>query len=46
MDRLGKQLITIPVQDTIIARKLAPLFLLYIVRYIKILEIIISNRGP
>jgi hypothetical protein len=32
VDKLGKRLIIIPVQDTIIAYKLAPLFLLHVVR--------------
>jgi hypothetical protein len=31
VDKLGKRPITIPVQDTITARKLAPLFLLHVV---------------
>jgi hypothetical protein len=46
VDKLGKRLITILIQDTIIARKLAPLFLLHVVRHVKILETIISDRGP
>jgi hypothetical protein len=46
VDRLGKRLITIPVHDTIITKQLAPLFLLYVVRYIGIPNIIVSNRSP
>jgi hypothetical protein len=46
MDRLGKCPITILVQDTIIVKELALLFLTYIIRYIGILEIVVSNRGP
>ncbi len=43
---LGKRLITIPVRNTIITKQLAPLFLLYVVRYIGIPNIIVSNRSP
>ena len=46
VDKLGKQLITILVQDTVTARELAPLFLLHVVRHVSILETIISDRGP
>jgi hypothetical protein len=46
VDRLGKCPITILVQDTIIVKELAPLFLTYIVYYVGILEIVVSNRGP
>ena len=46
MDKLRKRLITILVRDTIIACKLAPLFLLHIIRHISILEIIISDYSP
>jgi hypothetical protein len=46
VDKLGKRLITILVQDTIIACKLAPLFLLHVIRYVRILETIVSDRGP
>jgi hypothetical protein len=46
VDRLGKRPITILVQDTIIAYKLVPLFLLHVIRHVKILETIISDRGP
>jgi len=46
VDKLGKRLITILVQDTIIARELALLFLLHVVRHISILETIVSDRGP
>ena len=46
VNRLEKQPITISIRDTIIARELAPLFLLYIVYYIEVPKTIISNRGP
>jgi hypothetical protein len=46
VDKLGKQLITILVQDTIVARKLALLFLLHVIRHVKFLKTIISDRGP
>ena len=45
MDRLRKRLITILVQDTIIARELVPLFLLHVVRHVSVLEIVVSDRG-
>ncbi len=44
VDCLGKRLITIPVHDTITTKQLAPLFLLYIVRYIGIPNIT-DSRG-
>jgi len=44
--RLRKRLITILVRDTIIARKLAPLFLLHVIRHVSILETIVSDCGP
>jgi hypothetical protein len=40
---LEKRLITIPVYNTIIAKQLVLLFLLYIVYYIRIPETIVSN---
>ncbi len=43
VDRLGKRLIIIPVRNTIIAKQLVPLFLLYVVRYIGIPKTIVSN---
>ncbi len=43
VDCLGKRPITIPVRDTIIAKQLVPLFLLYVVRYIGIPETIVSD---
>ena len=46
VDKLGKRPITIPVQDTVTARELAPLFLLHVVRHVSILETIVSDRGP
>ncbi len=46
VDCLGKRLITIPVRDTVTAKQLAPLFLLYIVRYVGIPNIIVSDRSP
>jgi transposase InsO family protein len=46
VDRLSKRLITIPVRDTITAKQLVPLFLLYVVRQVGIPETIISDRGP
>ncbi len=46
VDCLGKRLIIIPVRDTIITKQLAPLFLLYVVRYIGIPNIIVSDRSP
>ncbi len=46
VDRLRKRLITIPVRDTITAKQLALLFLLYVVRYIGIPNIIVSNYSP
>ncbi len=46
VDYLGKRLITIPVRNTITTKQLAPLFLLYVVCYIGILNIIVSDRGP
>jgi len=45
VDRLKKRLITILVRDTIIARELALLFLLHVVRHVSILEIIVSDCG-
>jgi hypothetical protein len=46
VDYLSKYPITILVQDTIIAKELALLFLTYVVRHIGILEIIVSDKGP
>ncbi len=46
VDRLGKRPITIPIRNTITTKQLAPLFLLYVVRYIGIPNIIVSDRGP
>ncbi len=46
VDRLGKRLITILIRDTITTKQLAPLFLLYVVRYIGIPNIIVSNHSP
>jgi transposase InsO family protein len=46
VDRLGKRPITIPIQDTITARELAPLFLLHVIRHVGIPETIVSDRGP
>ncbi len=46
VDCLGKRLITIPVRDTITAKQLAPMFLLHVVRYIGIPDIIVSDQGP
>ncbi len=46
VDYLGKRLITIPVHNTIIAKQLAPLFLLYVVCYVGIPNIIVSDRSP
>jgi hypothetical protein len=46
VDYLGKRPIIIPVHNTIIAKQLVPLFLLYVVRYIGIPETIVSNQGP
>ena len=46
MDYLGKYPITILVQDTIIVKELAPLFLTYVVYHVGILEIVVSDRGP
>ncbi len=46
VDCLGKRPITILVYDTITTKQLAPLFLLHVVRYIGIPNIIISDRGP
>ncbi len=43
VNRLEKRLITIPIRNTIIAKQLVLLFLLYIVRYIGIPETIVSN---
>jgi hypothetical protein len=46
MDHLGKRPITILVQDTIIVKELALLFLTHVVCHVGIPEIIVSNRGP
>lgn len=46
VDRLGKRPITIPVRDTVIAKELAPLFLLHVVRHVGIPDTIVSDRGP
>ena len=43
VDRLGKQLIIVLVQDIITAKELIPLFLMYIVQYVGLLDLIISN---
>ncbi len=43
VDRLGKRPIIIPVRNTIIAKQLVLLFLLYVVRYIGIPETIVSD---
>jgi hypothetical protein len=43
VNRLGKRPITIPVHNTIIAKQLVLLFLLYVVRYIGIPKTIVSN---
>ncbi len=40
---LGKRLIIISIHNTIIAKQLVPLFLLYVVRYIGIPKTIVSN---
>jgi hypothetical protein len=46
VDRLGKRPITLPVRDTITARKLAPLFLENVVRHVGVPKTIVSDRGP
>ena len=46
IDRLSKRLITVPIKDTIIAKELAPLFLLHILRHISLPDSITSDRGP
>jgi Integrase zinc binding domain len=46
VDRLSKRPITILVRDTITVKELALLFILYIVRYIRIPDTIVSDRGP
>ncbi len=43
VDCLGKRPIIIPIRNTIIAKQLVLLFLLYIVRYIGIPKTIVSN---
>jgi hypothetical protein len=43
VNKLGKRPITILVRDTIIARELAPLFLLHVIRHVSILEIVVSD---
>ena len=45
VDRLGKRPITIPVRDTITAKELVPLFLLYVVRHVGVPDSIVSDRG-
>ena len=46
VDRLSKRLITVPIKDTIIAKELVPLFLLYILRYVSLPDSITLDRGP
>ncbi len=46
VDRLGKRPITILVYNTITTKQLAPLFLLYVVCYIGIPNIIVSDHSP
>jgi hypothetical protein len=46
IDKLRKRPITIPIQDTITAHELAPLFLLHIVWHIRIPETVVSDYGP
>ena len=43
VDRLGKQLITVLVRDIIIAKELVPIFLIYIVWHIGLLDLITSD---
>ncbi len=43
VNRLGKRPIIIPVHNTIIAKQLVLLFLLYVVRYIRISKTIVSD---
>jgi hypothetical protein len=43
VDYLGKRPIIIPVRNTIIAKQLVPLFLLYVVCYVRIPKTIVSN---
>jgi hypothetical protein len=43
VDRLGKRPIMISVRNTIIAKQLVLLFLLYVVRYVGIPETIVSD---
>ncbi len=43
VDRLGKRPIIIPVRNTIIAKQLVPLFLLYVIRYVGIPKTIVSD---
>jgi hypothetical protein len=42
---LEKRLVFILVRNTIIAKQLVSLFLIYITRHISILDFIISNQG-
>jgi hypothetical protein len=46
VDRSGKRPITIPVRDTVTAKELAPLFLMYVVCHIGVPETMVSDRGP
>ena len=45
IDRLSKRLIIVPIKDTIIAKELVPLFLLYILRYVGLPDSITLDYG-
>jgi hypothetical protein len=45
VDRLGKRLISVSVQNTITARELTPLFLTHVVQHVGVLETLVSDRS-
>ena len=46
VDRLSKRLITIPIRDMITMKELVLLFLTYVVQYIGLPDLIVSDQGP
>jgi hypothetical protein len=45
IDRLGKRLILVPVRNIVTTRDLAQIFIIYIIRYISLPNLITLDKG-